>query len=128
MFETGGWFRAPCGPELQVLSARPPRRWHGRFRVLAGAGGCCGYRSLRSNSSRRRALALAGLDQFVERGHGFGVALIVGDALLLQDSSLLAAAVAVDGDHGGDAEPDAGGSDECCDASRFRGGFLSGSF
>ena len=125
-----------------MLSARPPRRWHGRFRVLAGAGGCCGYRSLRSNSSRRRALALAGfdkgfersalapagLDQFVERGHGFGVALIVGDALPLQDGSLLAAAVAVDGDHGGDAEPDAGGSDECCDASRFRGGFLSGSF
>ena len=96
--------------------------------MLAGAGGCCGYRSLRSNSSRRRALALAGLDQFVERGHGFGVALIVGDALLQQDSSLLAAAVAVDGDHGDDAEPDAGGSDERCDASRFRGGSLSGSF
>ena len=40
---------------------------------------------------------------------GFGVALIVGDALLLQGGGLLAAAVAVDGDHGGDAEPDAGG-------------------
>lgn len=40
---------------------------------------------------------------------GFGVTLIVGDALLLQGGGLLAAAVAVDGDHGGDAEPDAGG-------------------
>lgn len=59
---------------------------------------------------------------------GFGVALIVGDALLLQGGGLLAAVVAVDGDHGGDAEPDAGGGDERCDASGFHGGSLSGYF
>ena len=64
----------------------------------------------------RFVLALAGLDQFVEGRHGFGVSLVagahgfsmaafVGFALVVEDGAPLLVGV----DHGADAVPDAGG-------------------
>ena len=86
---TMAWAVSGAGRRGRLLWLSLPAKQFSERRALAPAGFDEGF--------ERSALALAGLDQFVERGHGFGVALIVGDALLLQGGGLLTAAVAVDG-------------------------------